>query len=259
MEALLSNPAILFFAALRPLGMCVMFPLLGARNLGSTLLRNGVILAFSIPVVPLYIRSPAPVSGHSFSALFVGQELMIGVLIGLVMAIPFWALDSAGFIVDTIRGSSMGSVLNPSLGEAASVLGILFVQLFIALFFMYGGLNQMLAILYRSYQIIPPGARLQLSDRWLALLLAQWRTLFTLCISFVLPSVVVMVLTDLAIGLMNRSAQQLNVFFLAMPIKSAMALVMLIISLWFSVSVYFTHLDSLPLALTRLLEGLSHE
>lgn len=254
---LLSNPVLIFVAILRPLGICLIFPLLGSRNLGSALLRNGLVLSFSFPVIPLYFGEHPVIALEQINGMFIFQELTIGILIGFVVAMPFWALDSAGFIIDTIRGSSMGSVLNPSLGEAASVLGIIFVQLFIALFFMYGGLNHVLDILYRSWQIIPPGTPFKLGEPWLKLLLAQWHTMFTLCIGFALPSVTVMVLTDLAIGLMNRSAQQLNVFFLAMPIKSVMALLMLIMSLMFAFKVYFSHLDSLPAHLSEMLRAMS--
>lgn len=257
METLITHPVLLFLSVLRPLGMCLIFPLLGSRNLGSAFVRNGLILSFSFPVLPLYLGEYPVIAINDINGVFIFQEITIGVLIGFVIALPFWALDSAGFIIDTIRGASMGSVLNPSLGEAASVLGIIFVQLFIALFFMYGGLNAVLEVLYRSWQIIPPGTPFELSERWLKLLFAQWDAMQALCIGFVLPSVIVMVLTDLAIGLMNRSAQQLNVFFLAMPIKSVMALLMIIMSLLFAFKSYYAHLEQLPARLNEWLEAMT--
>lgn len=254
MLSLLLHPQLLFVAILRPLGICIIFPILATRNLGSSLIRNALILAFAMPVLQLYIENNPQIVISDLNLTFIFQEIFIGLIIGFAAALPFWALDSAGFIIDTIRGSSMGSVLNPSLGEAASVLGILFVQLFIALFFMYGGLNHVLSSLYQSYRIIPPSTHFNLDMAWLKLFLAQWQTMFSLSISFVMPAVVVMVLTDLAIGLMNRSAQQLNVFFLAMPIKSVMALLMLIMSMLYAFQIYFAHLDGLPGQLEQLME-----
>lgn len=256
MDTLIANPWLMFLAVLRPLGMCLIFPVLGSRNLGSAFVRNGLILGFSFPVLPLYLTNAPIVTPDMVNGMFIFQEIAIGVLIGFVVALPFWALDSAGFIIDTIRGASMGTVLNPSLGEAASVLGIIFVQLFIALFFIHGGLNHVLDILYRSWQIIPPGTPFSFNNHWLQLLLAQWNTMQALCVGFVLPAVTVMVLTDLALGLMNRSAQQLNVFFLAMPIKSIMALLMLIMSLLFAFRAHFSHIDVLPQQIGAWLEAM---
>jgi type III secretion protein T len=42
---------------------------------------------------------------------------------------------------------------------------------------------------------------------------------------------IMMFLSDMGLGLMNRFAQQLNVFTLSMPIKSALALFVLILYL----------------------------
>ncbi len=42
-------------AMMRPLGLTLLFPLLQTGNLGSTLIRNGVLLAIVLPVLPLFI------------------------------------------------------------------------------------------------------------------------------------------------------------------------------------------------------------
>jgi len=57
---------------------------------------------------------------------------------------------------------------------------------------------------------------------------------------------VVMVLVDMSMGFVNRAAQQLNVFFLAMPVKSAMALLVTVASLPFAIAVPLAHWYRLP-------------
>lgn len=255
MDMLLQHPLILAYSFLRPFGLFVMFPILSSKNLGGALIRNGLVLVFSFPIIAYFLQIPV----HSINYDvwpgfgFILNELLIGSIIGFTMAIPFWALDSAGFIVDTIRGASMGTILNPSLGEATSILGILFVQMFMALFFLHGGLDQILESLFHSYQIIPPGHILHFNRKLVDLLMSQWTMLFRLCISFVLPAVVVMVLCDLAIGLINRSAQQLNVFFIAMPVKSALALLMLIVTLVFGFQLYFKEINVFSVMMDKML------
>ncbi|MCW2482867.1 flagellar biosynthetic protein FliR, partial [Candidatus Symbiopectobacterium sp. NZEC135] len=54
-----------------------------------------------------------------------------------------------------------------------------------------------------------------------------------------------MVLADMALGLLNRSAQQLNVFFLAMPIKSLLVLLLLIVSLPYALHHYLMESERL--------------
>ena len=47
------------------------------------------------------------------------------------------------------------------------------------------------------------------------------------------PVIIIMFLATLGLGLVNRTAPQLNVFFLSMPIKSALGIAMLVIYLPF--------------------------
>ncbi len=69
-----------------------------------------------------------------------------------------------------------------------------------------------LNILYESYQW-PAGVLYYLTGNFKYI--GQSETLYQLCVSFSVPAIIIaMVLADLALGLLNRSAQQLNVFFL---------------------------------------------
>ena len=222
---------------LRPLGALLLLPIVNRAALGGTLIRNALVLVIAIGLVPAKIVWPVLHSAHAtwfhWFAL-VCTELALGAFIGFISAIPFWVVDMAGFLIDTMRGASMASVLNPLLEQQSSLLGILFSQVFGLLFLLTGGFNALVAAIYDSYALLPPGAPFGAQARWMAFLLDSWQTMFTLCLRFSMPAVVGMVLVDIALGLINRSAQQLNVFFLAMPIKSAFALLLLIISAGFA-------------------------
>ncbi|KDS02164.1 type III secretion system protein SsaT, partial [Salmonella enterica subsp. enterica serovar Heidelberg str. RI-11-014316] len=57
------------------------------------------------------------------------------------------------------------------------------------------------------------------------------------------PAIICMVLADLALGLLNRSAQQLNVFFFSMPLKSILVLLTLLISFPYALHHYLVESD----------------
>lgn len=136
----------------------------------------------------------------------------------------------------------MATVLNPSLGESSTIFGVFFTQLLAAVFFAFGGLHHLITAFYHSYQLFPPGSALHFDKTLLLFFKQQWDMLFSLLFSFALPAIGVMLLVDIGLGLINRSVQQLNVFFLAMPIKSALVLLLLIISLPYSIRLYQQHL-----------------
>lgn len=217
-------------AFMRPLGMALFFPLLKSSNLGSAFLRNGVLLSLLLPVLPV-IHEQLRVYQHGAWLSVVVSEIMIGIIIGFFAAIPFWAIDMAGFLIDSLRGATMGTVYNPTMEIQTTIFGLIFTQFLCVLFLASGSFNLLLNVLYHSYYYYPPGKSLAFDRLLLDFLVEQWRTLYQLCIVFSLPAVICMLLADLALGLLNRSAQQLNVFFLSMPVKSALALFLLFLTL----------------------------
>lgn len=217
-------------AMMRPLGLTLLFPLLQIGSLGSSLIRNAILLAITFPMLPIIYAQPIVHQGWGWIS-FIPGEMIIGLLLGFCAAIPFWAVDMAGFLIDTLRGATMGTVFNPAMSVQTSIFGLLFSQFLCALFFISGGFNLLLSALYTSYHYFPVGKAMVFDRAFLDFLLAEWQVLYQLCLSFSLPAVLSMVLADLALGLLNRSAQQLNVFFLSMPIKSVLALFLMLLSL----------------------------
>lgn len=247
----------LALSLLRPLGLFVFLPLFGARSLGGTLIRNAIALVIALPMIPLN-SEVAPVGSQDLAPLLqcYGRELFIGMLIGFGAAVPFWALDIASFIIDTMRGAAMGTLLNPLLGEQSSIYGMLFSQLYAVLFLGFGGFHQLLTTLYTSYTLLVPGRCLGWDEQLFLFLKHCWLLMYQLGIGFALPAMLIMVLVDIAMGLLNRSAQQLNVFFLAMPIKSALVLLLLVVSLESALQLYRRQTAAITEQVLQLLSAL---
>lgn len=224
-------------AMLRPLGIAMLLPVFSIGMLGAGLLRNALVLALAIPVVPLVHAAPDIPSQWGAWGMLVLRELCIGGLLGFAAALPFWAVDMTGYVIDTMRGASMASVLNPLMGAQSSVFGIALTQMLCVLFFITPAAHALLTTLYDSYAVLPVGHPWQWHDGSLAWLLSLWQAMQVMCVAVALPAMVVMVLVDMSMGFVNRAAQQLNVFFLAMPVKSAMALLVTVASLPFAIAV----------------------
>lgn len=243
-------------AMMRPLGAMLLLPLFGSSVLGGTLTRNALALMATLPALPMLapLVLPDPITAPASYVLILASEMALGLMLGFSAAIPFWALDMAGFVLDTMRGASMAGVFNPLIGGQSSPLGGLFSQLAAVLFMALGGFHALLSSLYASYQQLPPGLGWHWAAGFVPLLQREWHTLYVLALGFAMPAMVMMVLIDLALGLINRSVQQLNVFTLSMPIKSAMTLLMLIIGLQFGLSDVLARFDHFDGGLLRMLE-----
>ena len=124
----------------------------------------------------------------------------------------------------------MGAILNPATGNDSSPLGILFNQAFIVFFLVSGGFSLTLTVLYDSFQLWDlwswsPTLRPESAP----LILDQFSRLMRMTLLWAAPAVIAMFLAELGLALVSRFAPQLQVFFLAMPIKSALALLVLVL------------------------------
>ncbi|HSI84639.1 MAG: type III secretion system export apparatus subunit SctT [Candidatus Methylacidiphilales bacterium] len=195
--------------------------------------RNAVILAFTFLLVPMVLPTIPPGGLSSIELLkVVVKEAALGMMMGFIAGMPFWLAQSIGFMVDNQRGSSMASIFDPMAGEETSPLGSLMTKVSAVLFFTTGAFTTFLGIIYDTYKVWPvfsffpqfnsafPGFFLSLMDR-----------LSSLTLVVAAPMIFVMFLTDLGLGMMNRFAPQLNVFFLSMPIKSALGIFIMILYL----------------------------
>ncbi|EXF67932.1 bacterial export s, 1 family protein [Vibrio parahaemolyticus AQ3810] len=85
------------------------------------------------------------------------------------------------------------------------------------------------------------------TDAWVSFFYDQFQQLMWLGVLMSAPLVLAMFLAEFGLALISRFAPQLNVFFLAMPIKSAIASVLLIVYL----GLMMDHFEALFYGITR--------
>lgn len=197
--------------------------------------RRVAVLSFSLLATPMVLAA-MPAGEVSIATLvpYALKETLIGVLIGFFAAVPFWVAENIGNFIDNQRGATMGEVYSPLSGTQVSTTGIFFTQVVSTLFFVSGAVLLFLGALYHSYAIWPVFADLPsfANDAPLQLLATLDGTLKTTVVISA-PVVILMFLATVGLGFVNRTAPQLNVFFLSMPIKSALGIAMLVIYLPF--------------------------
>ena len=158
------------------------------------------------------------------------KEALLGALIGFFAAIPFWVAENVGNFIDNQRGATMGEVYSPLNGSQVSTTGIFFTQLVSTLFFVGGAVFVFLGALYKSYLLWPVfGDWGALSPDAASVALGSLDGMLRTTVVVAAPVIILMFLATLGLGFVNRTAPQLNVFFLSMPVKSALGVAMLVI------------------------------
>ena len=215
----------------RILSMFIALPLFNAQLMPG-LLRLGIAGCFGLLAAPLVHAQLADLklATPGVWAVLLLKEAFIGFVIGLIAAIPFWVFEAVGFLIDNQRGASISGTLNPLTGNDSSPMGILFNQAFIVFFLLTGGFSLLLGTLYDSFALWNVAQWLPvLQPDSTAVFIGQLDKLVRLAVLFAAPVLVAMFLAEVGLALVSRFAPQLQVFFMAMPIKSALAMLVLML------------------------------
>ena len=197
--------------------------------------RRAFVLGVSILAIPPIMAAMPPGEPNLFMfALVAAKEAFIGFLIGFFSAIPFWIAENVGNFIDNQRGATMGEVYSPLNGSQVSTFGIFFSQIASTLFFVGGAIFVFIGALYSSYSIWPVFTEgIKMTIETPILMLGSFDDMLRTTVIISSPVIMVMFLATLGLGFVNRTAPQLNVFFLSMPVKSALGIAFLIIYLPF--------------------------
>jgi type III secretion protein T len=170
---------------------------------------------------------PAPDTG-AWTALqwtqAVAKEAFIGGAIGFFFGGMLWAFEAAGQVIDTKAGSSLAQVVDPLSGHQTSLTGAFLARLASWVFMAGGGLMLMVGTVLDSYVLWPLAATwptLQLGGA--TLFEAEFGRIMRLTLLVAAPSLVLLYVVDGVLGLVNRFAQQLNVFALSLSLKAVLA------------------------------------
>jgi type III secretion protein T len=209
------------------------FPIFAAGALPMSVRATvvaGLVLNL-LPAVGLHPLMALVQQGGVSMAMLLAKEVAIGFGLGFVGSMGFWAVRAAGTIIENQAGLSMAATIDPLSAEEDSLVGGLFVQVLSVLFLVSGGLLALLGVLYESFRVWPLA---ELSPRlepelWLQAAGQSMRLVGDLALRVAAPFVLLMLMAELGLAMLGRYAPQLNVFFLALPLKTALLLVLLFI------------------------------
>jgi type III secretion protein T len=216
--------AVLMIVALLMSRMLVAFsiiPLFVGQGVPASM-RMIFVAGLACALLPLAFADDALASIPLVSMpVYVAKEAAIGLVIGLLASVGFWALYAAGSIIEYQAGLAFATTIDPLTGQEDSLLGSLLVRLFTALFLVTGGLLSLIAMLFDSYMIWPLSSMTPVvaSPLLVELLLRALSDLLVTALKVAAPFVILMLLIEVAFGLLARFAPLLNVFFLVLPLK----------------------------------------
>jgi len=193
-------------------------------------LRIGLALLLTVLVAPTL---PPAAVGSPFSAaggLLLVQQVMIGITIGLVMQFAFATVTLAGDMIGLQMGLSFASLVDPQHAEQVPLVGGFLSIILMLVFMAMNGHVLMIGALVDSFAAFP----LQLQS----IAHPDWRHLaeggaiiFAAGLQIALPVIAALMLVSLALGVLTRTAPQLNLFAVGFPLTLVVGLLMLMLAM----------------------------
>lgn len=223
--------ALMFLFLARFLPIIQLSPFFGAKILPNPVKLCFAIALFTIFLPKLLTVTTTPIGFNLHTVLLIGKEMFVGFIIGYMVSIPFIIVQSAGIIIDHQRGGAALMVNDPTIQNQSSPLGTLFNYTLIFVFFQIDAPFLFIEAILNSYDVIPPDQFFnsdffnQNTPFW-QMQMGILGQVMKIGIQLATPALLIMLMTDLFLGIANRLAPQVQITFLGMSLKSLLGLLL---------------------------------
>lgn len=207
----------LWWPFLRALAMLNSAPVFSSSDIPKRI-KIGLALSVALLIQPLLPTMPA-VNFDSISMLVLSlQQILVGVALGFSIRIVFSAVNFTGALIGLQMGLGFASLIDPKNGVQVPTLSS-FLGLFATLIFLaINGQLFLLEALAQSFRAAPPALAWHMGPH-IIYALAKWGgELFLLGVVMSLPVLTVLMITNLALGVLAKVSPQLNIFVVGFPV-----------------------------------------
>jgi flagellar biosynthetic protein FliR len=180
-----------------------------------------VIVAPTLPA----IAAVQPLSASGL--LLVVQQVMVGVALGLVMQLAFAAVGLAGDMIGLQMGLSFATFIDPQNSDQTPIIGGFLSMLLMLVFTAINGHLLVISALVDSFQAFPVRIDTMPAFHW-DRFAAAGSQIFVAGLQIAMPVIGAMMLANLALGVLTRTAPQLNLFAVGFPVTVIVGLLMLL-------------------------------
>ncbi len=212
----------------RVLGVMATAPILSDRSIPARAkLGLGIVLTLIImPTLP-----PVP-QFDIFSLkglLILVQQMIIGLAMGFSIRLVFAAVGMAGQMIGMSMGLGFAVFFDPMTQSQNTAISQFLTMLLMLIFLSLDGHLMMVRALADSFVTMPIAME---GNSISPMKIAMWgQTIFTTGLLLSLPAVAALLITNMALGILTRTAPQLNLFGIGFPVTLSIGFLVLALAL----------------------------
>ncbi|CAM2893863.1 flagellar biosynthetic protein FliR [Paenibacillus sediminis] len=230
MNMLLQSFPVFLLIFCRITSFFVVVPIFSTRGVPRSF-KVGLAAVLALIVTMVYGSHQTVPTDLSY-ILVIFREIIIGLLLGFVAYLMFAVVQTSGAFEDLQIGLAMANVIDPMSGTSAPLFGNFKYMFAVLLFLIMNGHHYLLDAIMRSYEWIPLSNDLfkRMYDGNLAdFLVETFSQSFLIALQVSAPIVVAMLLTDVGLAFLARTAPQFNIFSVGVPLKIIVGLFMMVL------------------------------
>jgi flagellar biosynthesis protein FliR len=213
----------------RILGLIMVAPGFGHNSVpAQAKIGLGVFITLAIsPTLPAI----EPIALYSFQGLVtLAMQTLIGIAMGFVMQLVFAAVEMAGDLIGLQMGIGFATLYDPNTASDSGVVSQFLSWLALLAFFATNAHLALIGTLAESFQALPITPHL-LSGSGMKTIADSASVVFQAGLQLALPIIAVLLLTNIVLAVLTRSAPQMNIFAIGFPVTLGIGLIMLDLAL----------------------------
>lgn len=217
-------------------------------GIGETFVSPRIRLLFAIVlsliIAPMhYEMIPAVPPSYITLLLLIAQEIMLGIVLGMIVRIIMSSLHTFGMVMSMQSGLSSGMIFDPSQGTQGSLFGTFFTLFVITLIFATNMHHMFITSIARSYSIFAIGSYFDHYDDLSHIIIRTVGFAFDIAVKMSAPFLIAGLVIFIGSGVMSRLMPQLQIFFIMLPAQILLIIFLFMISIS-AISVWFlSHLE----------------
>lgn len=229
----------------RILGMIAVAPIFSDAAVPNQI-KLGLGLVLTLAVMPMLPPIPHFEIFSPQGLLLLTQQLIIGLAIGFSIRMVFAAVGMAGQLIGMGMGLGFAMFYDPQSHGQSTAVSQFLTMLAMLMFLSLDGHLMMVSAIAESFLTMPIALEWHGIDTQKIVMWGE--SIFSTGLLLALPSIAALLITNMALGILTRTAPQLNLFGIGFPITLSIGFLVLALSL-----------DSMRMPLqTMIQQGVEH-
>ncbi|MDD3118022.1 MAG: flagellar biosynthetic protein FliR [Victivallales bacterium] len=159
--------------------------------------------------------------------LFLAAEAVLGLVVSLVFFAILEIFKFGGAAIDREVGFAMAQVMDPVTNLSSTLFSNFLVQIFIMIFLLFNGHQEVLRLAAFSFRALPPGTLL-LNEGVVGGINGLIARVLVVGFQLALPVIAVNLLVNVAMAILSRVGQEFPVLMLSFPLRFGLGFLILI-------------------------------